>query len=132
MRITKKKLLAGLTAAALLMAGPAGLTAGPPCMLAELYAACAEPWASGEAVWCFNESIHHPEASFTVEVEDIGSTDTVYVLLNGDLIGEICLTDGAGELVLDTVAGDEVPDVSPGDEVTIVDLDRTVLLRGVF
>jgi hypothetical protein len=107
--------------------------AGPPDRRAKLYPTDIEPFASGEAIYGFNEFGHRLDYFFSVHVEGIDSTDLVAVLVldqPNPFVGLIFLTDGAGDLLRDSKQGDRIPE---GNDVLIVDAwTGTPLLSGSF
>jgi hypothetical protein len=67
-----------------------------------------------------------------ITVDGVDLTDSVYVLLNGDIIAQIALVGTRGGVGLETRRGDHVPEIQPGDVIEIADLAGTILLRGEF
>jgi hypothetical protein len=127
MNVLKLHLVVGL-AAALLLALPLPAFADTVTLVTHLEATDAEPDATGVA--SFEEDDVH--RVFRVEVNHISSTDTVFVLVNGELVDEIDLdAHGSGQLVLSSYHTD-VPELSDGDDVQIVDADGTILLEGTL
>jgi hypothetical protein len=133
MRRTRLGLLTWLAALTLPLALAASARADVTFLhRAPFYATDAEPDATGRA---FDyETFGYPfDAGLAVRVRDIVSTDTVDVLLNGEYIATITLTDGSGEVELMGLLGQDVPVVNRGDVVDIVNSDDgTVLLEGAF
>jgi hypothetical protein len=127
MKLPKASLVVGV-AASLLLALPLPAFADTVSLSAGLVGTDAEPDASGSAF--FLEDEHH--RVFGVEVSDIVSTDTVFVLVNGEFVEEIDLdAHGSGHVVLSSYHTD-VPGLSDGDEVEIVDADGNLLLVGTL
>jgi hypothetical protein len=89
-----------------------------------LSSTAADPDAEGRARF---ES-RPDRAQFRVEVENISVTDTVDILVNGNLIATVSLDNGFGELDLNTQDGDTVPALKAGDEVEVVDATDGVTL----
>ncbi len=59
-------------------------------------------------------------------------TNTVWVLVNGDIVAQITIIATRGGGGIETRRGDDVPDVQSGDLIEIADDDGNVLLWGVF
>jgi hypothetical protein len=67
-----------------------------------------------------------------VTVDAVDLTDTVWVLVNGDIVAQITIIATRGGGGIETRRGDDVPDIQPGDLIEIADADGNVLLWGVF
>lgn len=95
-----------------------------------------EPHASGTVQFESQTDPHHGTLkSLSVAVTHVASTQTVAVLINGDIFDFIELDHtGAGHLFLSTAHGDDVPDLSVGDVIQIVDAfdGHTLLLEGTL
>jgi hypothetical protein len=75
----------------------------------------------------------HNRLRLEIEAEDVFSTDTVAVFINGDFLMTLDVVDGRAEVELETEHGDAVPMINAGDVIDIVDAnDGSPLLEGVF
>jgi hypothetical protein len=131
--VARLNLLTGLAALALVLAVPALARADVTVRhRARLVPTDEEPRATGRAL--DYETLGFPfDASLTLRVQGVSSTDMVVVLLNDDFLTTIMLKDGSGEVRLAGRLGTDVPFIRTEDTVQIVDADDgTVLLEGVF
>jgi hypothetical protein len=131
MTLTKLNALSRLAALALVMALPA-IARADVTVLHRARLVAVDPMAGGHA--SDYETLGHPfDARLAVHVREIFSTDAVDVVLNGDYLGTITLTDGRGKLILQGLLDVDVPYVETGDVIEIFDAeDGTLLLYGTF
>ena len=67
-----------------------------------------------------------------VIVEGVDLTDTVWVIINGNIVAQIAIIGTRGGGGIETRRGDQVPDIQVGDVIEIADENGTILLRGMF
>lgn len=67
-----------------------------------------------------------------VSVDGVDLTDTVWVLVNGDIVAQIPIIVTRGGGGIETRRGDDVPDIQSGDLIEITDDNGDVLLWGIF
>ncbi len=106
--------------------GGGGAVRGPPP--AALVGTDIQPNATGLTTFRAQSTTRGLE----VAVDAVDLTDTVWVLVNGDIVAQITIIATRGGGGIETCRGDDVPDVQSGDLIEIADADGNVLLWGVF
>jgi hypothetical protein len=105
-----------------------GSDAADTRLQAPLAATAADPLASGTARW---ES-RPDRVTFTCEVEDVTTTGSHQVLVNGVLVGTVNVVAGFGDLNMDSRDGDIIPTMNVGDRVQVRNPSGRVILKGVL
>ena len=95
---------------------------------APLAATRVDQLASGTARW---ES-RPDRVTFTCEVEDITTTGSHQVLVNGVLVGSVSVVAGLGDLNMDSRDGDTIPTMNVGDRVQVKNPSGVVILKGTL
>jgi hypothetical protein len=123
----KRCLLAAVAATAAVASLPSSVYAED--VQAILMGTDVQPNATGVATY----RVHGGRGrGLEVSVSGVDLTDTVWVLVNGDIVAQIAIVGTRGGAGLETARGDDVPDIQPGDVIEIADEDGTVLLSGAF
>lgn len=91
-----------------------------------LTATAADPLASGTARW---ES-RPDRITFTCEVEDVTTSGSHEVRVNGVVVGFVNVVAGLGDLNMDSRNGDSVPTMNAGDRVQVRNPSGRTILRG--
>ena len=105
-----------------------GSDAADTRLQAPLAATAADPLASGTARW----EIRPDRVTFTCEVEDVTTTGSHQVLVNGVLVGTVNVVAGFGDLKMDSRDGDTIPTMNVGDRVQVKNSGGKVILKGVL
>jgi hypothetical protein len=123
-----RNFLFGLAALALFASLPQAASAQE--LRAQLSGTDEDPAASGFARFRNRAG----NLNLEVQVQEVFSTDTVWVFVNDDFVAEMALAEGRGRVELETERGNFVPNIQPGDVVAIVDAhdDSRLLLFGQF
>lgn len=95
---------------------------------ASLAATTVDPLASGTARW---ES-RPDRITFTCEVEDVTTSGSHEVRVNGVTVGCVNVAAGLGDLDIDSRNGDSIPTMNVGDRVQVLNQSGRVTLRGRF
>ena len=97
-------------------------------LVASLRATAADPLASGTARW---ES-RPDRVTFTCEVEDVTTTGSHEVRVNGVSVGFVNVVAGLGDLNMDSRNGDIIPTMNAGDRVQVRNPSGRVILKGIL
>jgi hypothetical protein len=107
---------------------PIPVEGGETRITAPLIATAADPLASGTARW----EIRPDRVTFTCEVEDVTTSGSHEVRVNGVTIGSVNVVAGLGDLNLDSRNGDSIPSMNTGDRIQVFNPTGRVILRGRF